>query len=137
MDPHPPPLLRDIELAFMRIHILHHATEHPVYGLWMRDELAEHGYDIAVGTLYPMLHQLEEQGYLTSEELLEAGRRRRSYEATDAGKDLLARIRTRLRELTAETLPTPTPPPDRGPPEPPPPPGSPPPTPGSPPGAQP
>ncbi len=101
-----PPLLRDIQLAFMRIHILHHAAEHPVYGLWMRDELAEHGYEIGVGTLYPILHQLEEHGYLTSDERLVDGHRRRYYQATRDGEALLSQIRVKLRELTGETLTT-------------------------------
>jgi PadR family transcriptional regulator, regulatory protein PadR len=100
-----PPLLRDIQLAFMRIHILHHAVEHPIYGLWMRDELAEHGYDISVGTLYPMLHQLEEDGYLSSEEQLTDGRHRRYYHATDRGRALLTEVQRKLRELTREALP--------------------------------
>ena len=107
MDPHPPPLLRDIELAFMRIHILHHAAEHPIYGLRMRNELAEHGYDISVGTLYPTLHQLAEHGYLTSDERLVDGRRRRYYEATSEGRELLVRIQRKLSELTREALPSP------------------------------
>lgn len=100
-----PPLLRDIQLAFMRIHILHHAVEHPIYGLWMRDELAEHGYDISVGTLYPILHQLEAHGYLVSAEQLTAGRRRRYYDATDRGRALLTEVQRKLRELTREALP--------------------------------
>ncbi len=100
------PLLRDIQLAFVRIHILHHAAEEPIYGLWMRDELAEHGYDISVGTLYPILHQLEEHGYLVSEQHVVAGRRRRYYRATDTGHQLLADIRAKLRELTGEVLPS-------------------------------
>lgn len=99
-----PPLLRDVELAFIRIHVLHHAAGHPIYGLWMRDELAAHGYDIAVGTLYPMLHQLEEQGFLTSGQELVDGHRRRSYRATPAGEAALATIRQRLQELVGETL---------------------------------
>lgn len=100
-----PPLLRDIQLAFVRIHILHHAAEHPVYGLWMRDELAEHGYDISVGTLYPILHHLEEDGYLVSVERTDDGRRRRYYTATEDGLSLLAQIRVKLAELTGEALP--------------------------------
>ena len=102
-----PPLLRDIQLAFMRIHILHHAVEHPIFGLWMRDELAEHGYDISVGTLYPILHQLEEHGYLASDEQLTGGRRRRYYRATVEGQALLSQIQRKLRELTREALPDP------------------------------
>ena len=100
----PPPLLRDIQLAFIRIHILHHAAEHPIYGLWMRDELAEHGYDISVGTLYPILHQLEADGYLTSDQRVHEGRRRRYYTVTDAGRELLGEIQCKLRELANETL---------------------------------
>lgn len=99
-----PPLLRDIDLAFMRIHILHHAAEEAIYGLWMRDELADHGYTISVGTLYPILHQLEEHGYLEVEDRLVEGRRRRYYRATADGRDLLVRIRRQLRELTAEVV---------------------------------
>jgi DNA-binding PadR family transcriptional regulator len=30
----------------------------------MIDELREHGYRIGPGTLYPMLHRLEERGFL-------------------------------------------------------------------------
>lgn len=101
---HRPPLLRDIDLAFMRIHILHHAVEEAIYGLWMRDELAEHGYAISVGTLYPILHQLEEHGYLAGEDRLVEGHRRRYYRATTEGRELLVRIRQQLRELTAEVV---------------------------------
>lgn len=99
-----PALLRDIDLAFMRIHILHHAVEGTIYGLWMRDELAEHGYAISVGTLYPILHQLEAQGYLAGEDRQVAGHRRRYYRATAQGRDLLAGIRRQLTELTAEVV---------------------------------
>lgn len=100
-----PPLLRDVQLAFMRIHILHHAVQEPFYGLWMREELAQHGYDISVGTLYPMLHQLEEHGYLDSEQRLHDGRYRRYYRATEAGRVLLGEIRLKLKELVDEALP--------------------------------
>ena len=100
-----PRLLREFLLGFMRIHILHHAAEQPIYGLWMRDELARHGYDLSVGTLYPMLHQLEECGYLTSERWQVDGRIRRYYEATPEGRWLLEELRTKLRELLDEVVP--------------------------------
>ena len=97
-----PELLRDFLLGFMRVHILHHAAEQPVYGLWMRDELASHGYEISVGTLYPMLHQLEERGYLHSEQRVVGGRTRRYYSATPEGRELLAALRPKIRELVNE-----------------------------------
>jgi DNA-binding PadR family transcriptional regulator len=90
----------------MRIHILHHAAEQPIYGLWMRDELARHGYEVSVGTLYPMLHRLERDGYLASEQRVVGGRVRRYYTATEDGRWLLARLRPRVRELVDEVAPT-------------------------------
>lgn len=101
-----PPLLRGFLLGFVRIHVLHHAAEHPVYGLWMRDELARHGYEVSVGTLYPVLHGLEELGYLVSEHRVVDGRTRRYYTATDEGRWLLDRLRPRIRELVDEVAPT-------------------------------
>jgi PadR family transcriptional regulator, regulatory protein PadR len=82
-----------------------YAAEQPFYGLWMRDELAEHGYEISVGTLYPLLHQLEQDGYLISDLRVTDARRRRYYHATDDGRKLLAEIRLKLTELVNEALP--------------------------------
>src|SRR5437870_5497593 len=50
--------------GFVRLHVLYHAVREPIYGVEMMGELARHGYDVGAGTLYPMLHQLEEAGYL-------------------------------------------------------------------------
>ena len=72
--------------GFVRIHILHHAAETEVYGQWLIEELARHGYRISPGTLYPMLQAMEERGYLTSREDSDGrlGRRRKVY--TEPGK---------------------------------------------------
>jgi hypothetical protein len=37
--------------GFIRLHVLHHAAEHEIYGQWMIDELARHGYRLSPGTL--------------------------------------------------------------------------------------
>ena len=58
------------------MHILYHATKEPIFGVEMMEELARHGYDVGAGTLYPMLHQMEEAGYLTSRTEVVAGKRR-------------------------------------------------------------
>ncbi len=50
--------------GFVRLHVLYHAVREPVFGVEMMEELARHGYEVGAGTLYPMLHQLEEAGYL-------------------------------------------------------------------------
>ena len=97
-------MLREILLGFARVHILHHAAEEPFYGAWMMEELARHGYDVSPGTLYPLLHRLEEDGYLTSEERTESGRVRKYYSATAAGREALAEARAKVVELAREIL---------------------------------
>ena len=50
----------------LKLHVLHHAPEHPVYGLWLIEELEEYGYRVSPGTLYPLLHSLEKSELLAS-----------------------------------------------------------------------
>jgi PadR family transcriptional regulator PadR len=95
-------MIRDFFLGFIKIHILHHATEEPIYGLYMIEELASHGYDLSPGTLYPILHKLEDQGYLQSEKRVVEGKVRRYYTATPAGEEALIEAYTKARELLNE-----------------------------------
>ncbi len=89
----------------VRLHILHHAAEEAVHGAWMAAELAHHGYLISPGTLYPTLHRMEDEGLLLSRREIVAGRPRRVYEITDAGRAVLANERRALAELARELLP--------------------------------
>ena len=93
---------QDILAGFIRLHILHHAAEGDLYGQWMIEELAHHGYKLSAGTLYPMLHSLEKRGYLVSRK--ERGGRtfRRIYSATPLGIEALEIGRRKLRELFLE-----------------------------------
>ena len=59
---------RELYSGLIRLHVLHHAAEEPIFGLGMVEELAHHGYRISPGTLYPLLHGLETKGYLRSTE---------------------------------------------------------------------
>lgn len=97
-------MLRGVFLGFIRIHILHHASQEPVYGLWLMEELTRHGYIISPGTLYPTLHSLEQTGYLTSEKRVVEGRQRRYYTLTPDGEAALTEARDRLAELVSEVL---------------------------------
>jgi DNA-binding PadR family transcriptional regulator len=97
-------IFRDIFLAFIRVHLLHHAAEGPIYGLEMLQELARHGYEVSPGTLYPIFHSLEAQGLLTSEQETVAGKIRKYYRITDRGREALAEVRARIRELVGEVL---------------------------------
>jgi DNA-binding PadR family transcriptional regulator len=90
--------------GFVRLHILYHAVRGPIFGVEMMAELARHGYDVGAGTLYPMLHQLEEVGYLTSSTRVVDGKQRKYYRATAEGAAALESARAQLRELVAEVL---------------------------------
>ena len=88
--------------GLIRLHILHHAGKGPIYGLEMIEELARHGYRLSPGTLYPIMHGLEEKGLLRSREQLINGKRRRIYTATSNGRRALSSARERVNELFGE-----------------------------------
>jgi PadR family transcriptional regulator, regulatory protein PadR len=90
--------------GFVRLHVLYHAVKEPIFGAEMMEELARHGYDVSAGTLYPLLHQLEEVGYLTSYSEVVAGKQRKYYRATPEGEAALAAAKAKLRELVSEVL---------------------------------
>lgn len=88
--------------GLIRLHILYHACHEPVFGLAMIEELARHGYRLSPGTLYPLMHGLEEKGFLRSKRLQINGRIRRVYSATATGRKALASGKERVRELFGE-----------------------------------
>ena len=98
----PDPVVREFLLAFWKIHILHHASEQGVYGQWMLEELNHHGYRLSPGTLYPILHGLEENGVLHSEELCIGGKIRRVYRTTSDGQRVLLTAKEKVQELFGE-----------------------------------
>ena len=70
----------------------------------MATELAEHGYRISPGSLYPTLHKMEAEGLLRSSQQVIDGRVRRSYRATTKGRQTLESAKDQLRELVREVL---------------------------------
>lgn len=62
------------------------------YGYQMIEELAKRSdktFELKAGTLYPLLHTLEEKGWITAYDADAGGRIRRYYRLTKAGKDAL------------------------------------------------
>lgn len=90
--------------GFVRLHVLYHAAKEPIFGIEMMEELGRHGYEVGAGTLYPILHQLEDAGYLTSAIEVVGGKRRRYYRATSRGTAALEAAKVKLRELVVEVL---------------------------------
>jgi PadR family transcriptional regulator PadR len=93
---------RELYYGLIRIHVLVHAAHQPIFGLAMMDELAHHGYRIGPGTLYPLLHGMERSGLLKSRLDRVAGRRRRVYKITAAGKKALVKVTAKVDELHHE-----------------------------------
>jgi PadR family transcriptional regulator, regulatory protein PadR len=93
---------RDLYAGLIRLHVLHHAVKGPVYGLAMIEELGRHGYKLSAGTLYPILHGLEEKGYLVSTRERTGSAGRRIYRATRTGRAAFRAAKGKVRELFAE-----------------------------------
>ena len=98
-------MLRNFFLGFIKIHILHHAGEAPVYGVALIAELRRHGYELSkliesrsggvvrvhAASLYPLLYELEAKRWIEGRWVEKAGeRRRRFYQLTPAGRRQLA-----------------------------------------------
>jgi PadR family transcriptional regulator, regulatory protein PadR len=97
-----PMIYRSLFAGLIRLHLLHHAAEGPIFGQEMIDELARHGYRLSAGTLYPILHGMERQGLLRSRSTQHGGRVRRMYRTTSAGRKALVEARRQVRELFGE-----------------------------------
>lgn len=93
---------RELYTGLICLHVLHHASEQPVYGAWIIEELNHHGYALSPGTLYPLLHGLEKKGYLKSHEEREGKRARRVYEITARGRKAFAGAKEKVKELFGE-----------------------------------
>ncbi|MBI3736740.1 helix-turn-helix transcriptional regulator, partial [Candidatus Sumerlaeota bacterium] len=58
---------RELLLAFWKVHALHHASQEPIYGQWIIEELRRHGYNVSPGTVYPMLARMARNGWLRAD----------------------------------------------------------------------
>jgi DNA-binding PadR family transcriptional regulator len=90
---------RDLYSGLIRLHVMHHATEEPIFGLGMIEELA-----ISPGSLYPLLHSLEKKGYLNSRERRNGKSLRKEYRATPRGRKALKVARSKVLELLRELI---------------------------------
>ncbi|MDK2866339.1 MAG: PadR family transcriptional regulator, regulatory protein PadR [Clostridiales bacterium] len=95
-------ILRKLFLGFIQVHILYHAAQAPIYGAWLIDELASHGYALSPGTLYPILKQMLSMELLTQEMATVSGKRRKYYHITPTGKTALAEAKKRVQLMHEE-----------------------------------
>jgi PadR family transcriptional regulator, regulatory protein PadR len=93
---------QELYIGLVRLHVLHHAAEEPIFGLGIMDELGRHGYRLGPGTIYPLLHGMERRGWLRSKQTWVNSHRRKVYVATASGRKALAQAREQVRELFEE-----------------------------------
>jgi hypothetical protein len=51
----------DLYSGLVRLHVLYHANQEPVFGLGMIQELNRHGYKLGPGTMYRSSTELERE----------------------------------------------------------------------------
>lgn len=52
---------KDLYGGLIRLHILHHAAEEPIFGLGIIKELRRYSYEMSAGTLYPIARVREKR----------------------------------------------------------------------------
>ena len=94
---------RNLYSGLIRLHILHHAAEGPIFGQAMIDELGRHGYRLSAGTLYRSIQRMLEQGLILETRERPApehdDERRRYYRLTALGTAVAKAEARRLMEL--------------------------------------
>ena len=71
------------------------------YGYSLLKLLADQGLELDQGTLYPLLRRLESQGLLQSVWRLEEARPRRYYVISDAGREMLPRLKEEWAKIVS------------------------------------
>jgi PadR family transcriptional regulator PadR len=79
-------LRRDMITGLVRLRILHAAAQAAVSGVELGQELEKAGHHIGPGTLYPLLHAMQHEGWVKSTGKTVKGKRRRYYRATKKGR---------------------------------------------------
>jgi PadR family transcriptional regulator, regulatory protein PadR len=78
-------------------------SEKDMYGYEMIETLnkrSNHVFDLKAGTLYPLLHSLENDGYLESYDDLESAKPRKYYRITKSGRKFLKEKKAEWNEYT-------------------------------------
>ena len=83
--------------------VLESVRQKDMYGYEMIESLrarSNNVFELKAGTLYPLLHSLEEKGFLTSYEKEIGGKIRKYYSITDAGKKHLIQKKKEWNEYS-------------------------------------
>lgn len=101
---HKTKIYRSFLRGMVELFVLQRAGRGPVYGGSLSKSLRTLGYEISPGSLYPLLHALQEEKLLSCYTREVQGRVRKYYELTTDGRSCLAEVREHLAELVREIL---------------------------------
>ena len=96
-------IARTLISGSMAMMILGLLSEKDMYGYEMIDTLrkrSQNVFELKAGTLYPLLHNLEEKHFLVSYEEEVLGKRRKYYSVTKEGKKHLERKKSEWQEYS-------------------------------------
>lgn len=88
----------------MTMLLLRLLSEKDMYGYEMIEMLRQRSqnvFELKAGTLYPLLHGMEEKGLLTVYEQTVLGKTRKYYSVTETGRAVLEKKKEEWREYTA------------------------------------
>ena len=91
----------------MTLLLLKLLSEKDMYGYEMIDTLrkrSENVFELKAGTLYPLLHSLEDKGLLTAYEDEASGQVRKYYSITKEGKNFLSKKEAEWKEYAGAVL---------------------------------
>ena len=84
--------------------VLNILSEKPCYGYELIKTLKSRSndvFDMQEGTLYPILHKLENEGFVYSSEQLVSGRKRKVYSITDKGIKALEKEKEQWKQFSS------------------------------------
>ena len=84
--------------------VLHQANLGPVYGGRLSKYFRSLGYEISPGSLYPLLHSMEQANLMRCHVRIFKGRARKYYELTPQGQDCLEALRKEAEEIVREVI---------------------------------
>jgi DNA-binding PadR family transcriptional regulator len=97
-------LLQSFWQGMVKLFVLYQAEQGPVYGVRLKKNLRDRGYDISPGSLYPLLHTMEKANLLHSRLKVFKGRVRKYYHLTPQGESSLQELRQTFSRLAQEII---------------------------------
>ncbi len=92
------------QVDFVKIHILHHTAKRSLHGLWIIEDLAEHGYTLNAIQLYLLSQRLQKSAHINRTKTVLEGKLHIYYNIMRDGRAYLKEQKRELVELISKAL---------------------------------